>query len=156
MGWIIWGVILPSCLVAAWLIVSRPLRQVIEELRVEQARLLFRQRREWLEAHFLGALGKLDPVERHRWEEARWQDEVHWARDNQTHRLLAFVEIRFDAGPASDDDEPGPIARHATALFEYRKGRWFADGKRLDATLPGEALLRPGRFERVAPSPRRG
>ncbi len=151
MGWIIWGVILPACLVTAWLIVSRPLRRAIEELRVEQARVLFRRRREWLEAYFLGALGKLDPIERVRWEDARWHDEVHWARDNQTRRLLALVEIRFDPGSSPDDDEPGSLARHATALFEYRKGRWFADGKRLDATLPGEALIGPGRFERVAP-----
>lgn len=152
MGWIIWGVILPSCLVAAWLIVRRPLRQVVEEMHVDQARLLFRQRREWLEARFLDALGAIDPIERLRWEGARWHDEVHWARDSQTRRLLALVEIHFEPDPF--DDALRPHAPHATALFEYRKGRWFADGKRLDATRPEDALVRHGRFEKVAPPPR--
>ncbi len=150
MGWIIWGVVLPSCLIAAWLIVRRPLRQIFEELRVDQARLHFRQQREWLEARFLTALGRADPVERLRWEEARWHDEIHWARDHQTRRLIALVEVHFDAAPF--DEPPATHSRHATALFEYRKRRWFADGKRLDATRPGEAFLPHGRYEPVAPT----
>ena len=153
MGWIVWGIVLPSCVVAAWLIVRKPLRQVVEELGVDQARLLFHQRREWLEARFLTALGQLDPIERLRWENARWDDQAHWARDNQTRRLLALVEIHFEADPF--DTSPGPSADHATALFEYRKGRWVADGKRLDATRPDEAFLRHARFEPVAPPHRR-
>jgi hypothetical protein len=153
MGWIIWGVVLPSCAVAAWLIVRKPLRQVVEELHVDQARLLFRQQREWLEARFLKALGRLDPIERLRWEDANWHDEVVWARDNQTRRLLALVEIHFDPDP--DDESPDSVTRHATALFEYRRGRWVADGKRLDATRPVDAMVRHGRFEPVAPPQRR-
>jgi len=146
MGWIIWGIVLPSCLIAAWLIVRKPLRQVIEELSFDQGRLLFRQQREWLEARFLTALGKVDSVERLRWESARWNDQVHWARDNQTRRLIALVEIQFEPDPFADSETD-----HATALFEYRKGRWFADGKRLDATSPIEAFRRHARFEPVTP-----
>jgi hypothetical protein len=153
MGWIIWGIILPSCLIAAWLIVRKPLRQVVEELSIDQARLAFRQQREWLEARFLTALGKVDPIERLRWEGAHWHDQVHWARECQSRRLLALVEIHFEPDPF--DPNPDPLANHATALFEYRRGRWFADGKRLDATRPDEAFLRPGRFEPVAPPQRR-
>lgn len=153
MGWIIWGIVLPACAVAAYLVVRKPLRQVIEDLSVDQARLAFRQQREWLEAKFLTALGKLDPIERLRWENARWHDEVLWARDNQTRHLLALVEIHFETNPFGSSNDL--IANHATALFEYRKRRWNADGKRLDATRPGEVLLRPGRFEAVAPPPRR-
>jgi hypothetical protein len=153
MGWIIWGLVLPSCLVAAWLIVRNPLRLVLEELWVDQARLGFRQHREWLEADFLTALGRVDPIERLRWENARWHDQVHWARDNQTRRLLALVEIQFDVSPFETSTEP--LASHATALFEYRKGRWFADGKRLDATRPSEVFQRMGRFEPVSRPHRR-
>ena len=153
MGWIIWGIVLPSCLVAAWLIARKPLRQVVEELSFDQGRMQFRQQREWLEARFLTALGKLDPIERLRWEGAQWHDQVHWARDNQTRRLLALVEIHFEPDPF--DTSPEPIAGHATALFEYRKGRWTADGKRLDATRPDEAFLRHARFEPVSPPWRR-
>jgi hypothetical protein len=153
MGWIIWGIVLPSCVVAAWLIVRKPLRQVVEELSVDQARLLFHQQREWLEARFLTALGRLDPIERLRWENARWSDLVHWARDHQTRRLLALVEIHFETD--SFDTSLESVADHATALFEYRKGRWFADGKRLDATRPDEAFLHHDRFEPVSPPQRR-
>jgi hypothetical protein len=153
MGWIIWGVVLPTCLTAAWLIVRKPLRQVVEELHVDQARLLFRQQREWLEARFLKAMGKVDPIERLRWEDAHWHDEIHWARDNQTRWLLALVEVHFD--PPSFETVTDPPTRHATALFEYREGRWIAEGKRLDATRPADALVRPGRFEPVGPPPRR-
>ena len=146
MGWIICGVVLPSCLVAAWLIVRAPLRQILDEMRVGRAHVRFRQQREWLEVRFLKALGTLDPVERLRWEDARWHDDVHWARDSQTRRLLALVEIRFGADPFDD---------YATALFEYRKGRWVADGKRLDATRPDDAFRRLCRFQPVAPPQRR-
>jgi hypothetical protein len=48
-----------------------------------------------------------------------------------------------------------PDSEHATALFEYRKGRWSADGKRLDATRPDQAFLRHARFEPVTPPQRR-
>ncbi|HMB04273.1 MAG TPA: hypothetical protein VKP69_11115 [Isosphaeraceae bacterium] len=73
---LIWMVVLPACLVVAGIIVRRPVRQFAEELHVDRARELFRRQREWLEARFLGALAKVDPTERVRWEEAHWHDEV--------------------------------------------------------------------------------
>ena len=153
MGWIIWGVVLPTCVASAWLIVRRPLRQVVEELHVDQARLLFRQQREWLEARFLKAMGKADPIERLRWEDANWHDEVLWARDRQTRRLLAMIGVHFDPPPFDDDSDGEP--RHATALFEFRKGRWHAEGKRLEEVRPDEAVLTSPRFELVVPHPPR-
>jgi hypothetical protein len=147
MGLLIWVVVLPACLVVAGIIVRRPVRQFAEEMHVDHARELFRQQREWLEARFLGALAKVDPAERVRWEEAHWHDEVLWARDRQTRRLLALIGVHFDAAPFDDLAEATP--RHATALFEFRKGRWCAEGKRLDEIRPDEAVRRNQRFERV-------
>jgi hypothetical protein len=152
MGFLIWLVILPACMVAAGIIVRRPLRQFTEELHVDHARELFRMQREWLEARFLGALAKIDPAERPRWEDACWHDEVLWARDRQTRRLLALIGVHFDATPF--EDLAGAAPRHATALFEFRKGRWCADGKRLDEIRPDEAVRRNQRFERVVTHPR--
>ncbi len=146
MGWIIAGVVLPSCVIAAWFILRKSLRHMIEEMGVDQARLVFHQRREWLEAAFLTSLAKLDPVERLRWESARWHNQVHWARDNQTRRLLALVEIHFEEAEPFESSSDS-LANHATALFEYRRGQWFADGKRLDATRPDEVLQQLGRFQ---------
>jgi hypothetical protein len=154
MGWIIWGIVLPCCALSSWLIIRRPLREVVEELRFDQGRLQFRLEREWLEARFLSALAKLDPLERDRWEGASWQDRVHWARDHQTRGLIALVEVQFEAD--SFETSSGRDPDHATALFEYRRGRWLAEGKRLDATHPDEAFLPLGRFEPVARPPRRG
>ena len=94
------------------------------------------------------------PIERLRWEDAHWHDEVLWARDRQTRRLLALIGVHFDADPF--DDLPDSAARHATALFEFRKGRWHAEGKRLDEIRPDEAVRRNQRFEPVVTASRAG
>ncbi len=173
MSYLIWGVLLPGCFLAAWWVIRRPVRLLIEEMHVDHARTLFKQQREWLEARFLGALGRSNPAERLRWEDARWHDDIHWARDRKSRGLLALVGVHFDvtAEPSAFDDDhamfetgtdllfeedlpaPAPVVarQHATALFEFRKGRWVADGKRLDDTRPDEAFLRNQRFEPVAP-----
>jgi hypothetical protein len=153
MGFLIWGGILPACLFAGWLILRRPVRQFAEDLHVDRAREQFRHQREWLEARFLGALAKVDPQERLRWEDAHWHDEVLWARDRQSRVFLALIGVHFDIQPF--EELTGLTPRHATALFEYRKGRWVAEGKRLDELRPDEAVLRGQRFEPVVTHPRR-
>ena len=147
MGLIIWGCVVPTCVVVCWLVLRRPVRQFAEELHVDHARELFRLQREWLEARFLGSLAKIDPIERIRWEDAHWHDEVLWARDRQTRSFLALIGVHFDG--QGFDDLGVPTPRHATALFEFRRGHWCADGKRIDETRPAEAVLRSHRFEPV-------
>ena len=155
MGLIIWGGVVPACLIAAWLVLRRPVRQFAEELHVDRAREQFRQQREWLEARFLGALARTDPVERIRWEDAHWHDEVLWARDRQSRVFLALIGVHFDEPGFEDFSDAVPRPRHATALFEFKKGRWVAEGKRLDEVRPDEAVLRGQRFEPVVLHPRR-
>ena len=91
--------------------------------------------------------------ERLRWEEAHWHDEVIWARDRQTRSFLALIGVHFDTQMFDEFGDPSP--RHSTALFEYRKGRWCADGIRIDEVRPDEAMLRHQRFEPVVTQPRR-
>src|SRR6185437_1402218 len=55
----------------------------------------------------------------------------------------------FDVNPFDEQ-----MIRHATALFEFRKGRWLAEGKHVDALRPDEALLRHRRYEPVTPRER--
>ena len=155
MGWVIWGTagVLVVALGALWLVVRGPVRHFKEEFHAERARELFRQRREWLEADFLGALGRTSPTERVRWEEAHWHDEVLWARDRQTRKLLALIGVHFDS--TLFDDLPDVNTHHATALFEFRGGRWHAEGKRLDEVRPDEVVRRNQRFEPVVMHPRR-
>ena len=145
MGLLIGSGILFACAVVAWMVLRGPFRQIVEDVHVDHARALFHQQREWLEARFISALGKLDPAEGQRWEAAQWHDEVLWARDRQTRYLLALVCVHFDPGPF--DEFPG--RRHATAVFEFRKGHWCVDGKSLDEMRPDEAVGRNQRFEAV-------
>ena len=151
-GWLIgFGLVLLAGL-AAWMVALGPVRNLIEAIRFDKARVQFRQQREWLEARFLSALARVDPPEAIRWDDARWQDEIRWARDRRSRRLLALIGVEFDPSPFADDAS----GRHATALFEYRKGRWLADGQRVDSLRPDEALLRHRRYEPVTPPEPRG
>jgi hypothetical protein len=154
MGLLIGAGILFTCGFAAWAILRRPILQMFEDVHVDHARVLFHQRREWLEARFVSALAQTDPADGQRWENAQWHDEVLWARDRRTRRLLALVCVQFEPGPF----DPIQTRRHATALFEYRKRRWHAEGRRLDETRPDQAVGRNQRFEAVVvtqPHPRR-
>ncbi|QEH36667.1 hypothetical protein OJF2_52520 [Aquisphaera giovannonii] len=146
MSWLIWAAILPLCLVAAYFLLQRPIRLFLEDLHVDQARDTFHRQREHLEARFVTMLGRVDVAEAGRWEEARWHDEVVWARDRQTRRFLALVCVHFEPEPF----EPSSAERLATAVFEYNKGRWIAEGKRLDEIRPDEAVGRNRRYEPVA------
>jgi len=147
MAMLIGSGIVASCLVAAWLIIRRPLRQVVEEVHFEQARMLFRQQREWLEARFVTVIGQADLTEGRRWESAEWHDEVVWARDRSSRQLLALVGVHFDA-PFVPLHEPS----HATAVFEFHGGRWRVEGKRLDLTRPEQAVGRDQPFEALGES----
>src|SRR5690606_34092208 len=100
-------------------------------------------RREHLEAGFVAALSRFDAEEGARWDDARWHDEVLWARDRQTRRFLALVCVHFEP----DLFDASQLRRHATAVFEFHKGRWRAEGKRLDQIRPDEAVGRNRRFE---------
>jgi hypothetical protein len=154
MSGLVWGGALATCLVAAGLIVMGPLRRFFEKLTAEKAREQFRARREYLEVDFMIALGKTNPTERVRWEEGYWHDEILWARDCQTRRLLALIGVDFGINLFEDLSEPS--GHHATALFEFRKGRWYAEGKRLDEIRPDEVVRRNQRFVPVIMHPRRG
>src|SRR5262245_21854381 len=81
------------------IILRRPIRQMVEDIHIDRARAMFHQQREWLEARFITILTRIDAVEGQRWESAHWHDEVLWARDRQTRRLLALVCVHFDPEP---------------------------------------------------------
>ena len=149
-----WMVLVPFCLVACWMIVRRPLRDAMEDVNFDKAREQFRYQREGLEARFLSALERTEPIEKLRWDDARWRDDVVWARDRRTRRILALVGVSFENEPFGNAYTEPP-ARHATALFEYRKGTWVAEGKRIDEIRPHEAFIGNQRIEPIA-QPHRG
>ena len=145
----LWAGLIPVCVFAAWFMIKRPLREVLEDLGVDGARDQFRLQREGLEARFLSSLGRTDPVEKLRWDEGHWHDEVVWARDRRTRSLLALVCVIFHKEPFDDYADADAEPRHSTALFEFRNGKWHADGKRLDEVRPDEALIHNERLEPI-------
>lgn len=149
----LWALLLPLCVLAAWLVLRQPVRLLFEDRDAHRARAQFRLRREGLEAKFLAELAGRDPVERLRWEDAQWSNEVVWARDRQSRRLLALIGVRFEP-ELVDGFAPEP-ARYATAVFSFEQGRWRTDGLPIDEIGPDEAFRRHREFEPVAPPYRR-
>ncbi len=145
-----WAGLLPICAIAAWLVLRQPIRSVFESRDIGFAREQFRRQREYLEARFLSALARQDPLERLRWEDAAWEDEITWARDRQSRRLLALLGVHFDPEPYPNVPEAESEAiRHATALFVFRDGQWCTDGEYFNAVQPIEAVLRHRQLEPI-------
>jgi hypothetical protein len=139
-------VVLSFCAVAAWLIVRRMIAAVVEEYQGEVGRQAFRRERERLEFRFLQALERANPEERVRWDDAHWKDEVYWARDRGTRRLLALVGVDLPPSTAADLGRGTTV----TALFEFRRGRWMADGRFVETAAPADAC-RHAKLEAVSP-----
>ncbi len=144
----LWAAVLPICVTAAWLVVLRPLRRLIEEHGLDRGLADFRLRREWLEARFEADQSRLGPAEAARWAGARWRDDVTWARERWSRRLVALVGVDFQ-----DDPAVGPP--QLTAVFEYRRRVWRTCGTRPAAAQPDEAVARSRRYVQVEPPPRR-
>lgn len=144
----LWAALAPCCAAVGYLVIRRPLRDALQDMNLDRAREQFRLQREGLEARFVTALGRIEPIEKVRWDDAHWRDEVVWARDRRTRRVLALVGVTFESEGFGGYTEPP--ARHATALFEYRKGRWHAEGRRIDEIRPHEAFIGNLRIEPIA------
>ena len=62
MGLLIAAGILSLCFLATWAVLRRPVRQIVEDARVEHARTLFHRNRERLEARFVTASNDQSPT----------------------------------------------------------------------------------------------
>jgi len=144
------GALLPTSVALAYLILKRPIREIREELDFERARRKFRRHREWLEVQFLHAMKHQEPEELARWEEADWLRDVSWARDRNSRVLHALAAVKFPDPPFTDSPP-----HHASAVFEYRRGRWTTQGDWIDELRPNEAVLAARRFEPIIILPRR-
>ena len=154
MGLLIWGWH-PAGLRAGrcWLILRRPLRQFVEDVHVDHARELFRQQREWLEARFSRPWARPTPS---RACAGRRPTGTTRSSGPATARPAASSPWSASTSSPARSTTAARCPRHATALFEFRKGRWHAEGKRLDEIRPDEAVGRNQRFEPVVtPSPPR-
>jgi len=114
--------------------------------RLEAARKLFHQRREWLEAKFVELASSSGKPRGLNWKNCDFSDDVTFARDRQSGTLTAFaaVTISFEAieGGGMEDVEAVGNLRAATAVFQYSAGKWSTQGRAIMNLEPAEAIQR--------------
>lgn len=114
--------------------------------RLEQARQLFRRRREVLELQFLTCAAQLGKPRGLAWDDCRFEDEAAFATDPVTGQLRAFVSvtIRFraieDGGMEDNPNVENP--RDATAVFLFDGRQWTTEGRAVFNLNPLETIER--------------
>lgn len=143
-----------TLLVAAAVLLRKPLKAWRERHEAEQARGNFRHQREVLEAKFFDLAAASGKPRGLRWVDCDWLQSVTFARDRQTGLLTAFVavNIRFEAIEGGDMEGVAAVGsiRDAAAVFHYQNGTWGTGGRALFNMNPEDALERlQAQFERV-------
>lgn len=143
-----WSILVAGLVAAVvlYLVLRRPIRNRIRELRFLRARREFHQQRERLEAKFFELAGSCGKPRGLRWVECDFDDDVAYARDRRTGQLSAFVavSITFDAIEGGGMEEVPAVhdIRAATAVFHYDRGPWYTHGRALFNLAPTEAIAR--------------
>lgn len=115
------------------------------EAKLADAKQLFHQRREWLEAKFVTLASQSGKPRGLEWADCDFEDAVALARDRRTGQLRAFVgvTISFNAiegGPMEDVEAVGNL-RAATSVFILGDdGQWFTEGRAIFNLNPHQAI----------------
>lgn len=150
LAWIILALLLGVIVVAAGAVALKRWldrrTSLVQKNRDQAARLLFQQRREWLEADFLKQSSQSGMPRGLNWVDCDFSNPIVFARDRQSGELRAFVgvTISFEAiagGPMEDVEAVGNL-REATAVFLFRQGRWITDGRAVFNLDPDETIRR--------------
>ena len=114
--------------------------------QLEQARQLFRRRREVLELQFLTCAAQLGKPRGLAWDDCHFEDEAVFATDPGTGQLRAFVSvaIRFRAieGGGMEDNPNVDNLRAATAVFQFDGRQWTTEGRAIFNLNPLETIER--------------
>src|SRR5262245_25784051 len=98
---------------------------------LEQARVTFHRRREWLEARFLSLAAQSGKPRGLRWVDCEFDNGVAFARDRKTHhfRALVAVSIQFEAIEGGDMEDVAAVAdrKAATVVFRLDGPEWEVD-----------------------------
>lgn len=112
----------------------------------QQARRLFKLRREVLEAKFFEMAARTGKPRGLKWTRCEWKDRVTFARETPTGLITAFVavEIHFEAIAGGDMEDVAAVTdvREASAVFHFQNGVWGTGGKALFNMAPELALER--------------
>jgi len=134
------GVLLSGACILAWVLIGR--RKAGNTQHAQQS---FRQRREWLEAHFFSIASSSGKPRGLAWSGCDFSDGVSFARERETGQLRAFVAvtISFEAieGGGMEDVEAVGNLRAATAVFEYDGRQWTTQGRVIFNLEPDEAIV---------------
>jgi hypothetical protein len=134
MGGLVWAV---------WRACKWRMRRV-QRARLRLAKVLFRRRREWLEAEFLSMASASGKPRSLLWTSCEFEDSVSFARDRSTGQIRALVGVTI--GLASTDGfvafDGEPAQREATAVFHFDGQRWMTDGRAVFNLNPEETIRR--------------
>jgi hypothetical protein len=139
---------------AAVVLVWRPLRAFGREVHLERARELFRLQRERLEARFIHAAASTGKPRGLRWKDCQFSSQLEFARDRKTGQIAALVgvTIQFEAVEGSDMEGLPAVGnlRNASAVFFFQRGQWLTAGKAVFNMNPDEAIEHfKGQYERI-------
>ena len=132
----------------------RPLRAFGQEMRLEQARELFRLQRERLEAKFFTAACGSGKPRGLRWKECQWGPDIEFVRERRTREIVALVSVtvQFEAVEGGDMEDLPAVGnlRNASAVFFFHRGQWLTAGKAVFNMNPHEAVEHfKNQYERV-------
>lgn len=121
-------------------------RRLRESRQRDQAKRLFRRRREHLEARCLTRAATSGIPRGLIWADCEFEDGVAFARDRQTGRLQALVAvtIRFEAEAGGEMEEVEAVSqlRAATAVFYFDGSDWDTEGRVVFNLTPHETIER--------------
>jgi hypothetical protein len=143
--WSIVGILVLLPMIAVLgVVVWRRMRMVRAEARLQAARRLFKQQREYLEARFFTLASESGRPRGLSWVECDFDNEVSFARDKHTGELRALVAVNIsfaaiEGGGMEDNPNVGRV-RAATAVFLHRKTKWETDGRAIMNLDPRQAI----------------
>jgi hypothetical protein len=144
LGWTLGSLLVVA--VSVGVLLALRLRRGQTRYQLEQARQLFRRRREVLELQFLTCAAQLGKPRGLEWEDCRFEDEAVFATDPGTGQLRAFVSvaIRFRAieGGEMEDNPNVDNLRDATAVFQFDGRQWSTEGRAIFNLNPLETIER--------------
>ena len=144
MPWTALGVVVVVFLVAVAPLAYRRWSAARRNKILAQAKVLFHQQREHLEAKFVHLASTSGSPRGLAWKDCDFADPVSFARDRQSGGLAAFVAvtISFEAieGGGMEEVEAVGNLRAATSVFLYAHPRWKTEGRTIMNLEPSEAI----------------
>ena len=130
---------------AGWAL-ARQYQRRRQQADLDQARVRFRRRREWLEAAFVTMASERGKPRDLVWADCEFDDPVAFARDRSSGQLRALVgvTISFEAeeGGGMEDVEAVCALRAGTAVFTFDHGTWTSDGRAIFNLNPQQTINR--------------